>query len=152
MPKTSPWTQHISKWTSCPPWLPTHKSCHLSLWQILPCSCSGQKLGSDSWHLPTPRIQSLSKPCYFHLQNGSRFWPLLTSFPAATLVQTPSSLTWITSMVSKLVSLLLPSTPTVYSQQQPEVVIYQNGGLIMLLLCSKLSRCFHFSKGKNPKP
>lgn len=30
--------------------------------------------------LPTSHIQSLSKPCYFHLQNGSRFWPLLTSF------------------------------------------------------------------------
>lgn len=24
-------------------------------------------------HLPTSHIQSLSKPCYFHLQNGSRF-------------------------------------------------------------------------------
>ena len=49
-------------------------------------------------------------------------------------------------MVSRLVSLLFPSTPTV----SPEVVIYPHEGQIMLLLCSKLPRCFHLSKGRSP--
>lgn len=66
--------------------------------------------------------------------------------PAARLVQAPSPLMWITWMVSRLVSPLLPSTPTV----SPEVVIYPHEGQIMSLLCSKLPRCFHLSKGRSP--
>lgn len=49
-------------------------------------------------------------------------------------------------MVSRLVSLLLPSTPTV----SPEVVIYPHEGQIMSHLCLKLPRCFHLSKRRSP--
>lgn len=45
-----------------------------------------------------------------------------------------------------------PLPSTVYPQQQHDVVIYQNIDLIMSLLCSKLSRCFYFSKRKSPNP
>ena len=49
-------------------------------------------------------------------------------------------------MVSRLVSLLLPSTPTV----SPEVVIYPHEGQIMSHLCLKLPRCFHLSMRRSP--
>lgn len=98
-------------------------------------------------HCPTPHIQPLSKSLVsftFKMDLG------FDHFSPSQLPLWPRHhhLAHGLPVISKLVSLFSLFTPTVYSQQQPEVVIYQNVGLIMSLLCSKLSRCFCFSKGK----
>lgn len=98
-----------------------------------------------------------------------RFLTFFPSHPTSSLSVNPVSLTfkWISALtISHLLHSyhhlscgLPPWSPnwspcfsplpsTVYSQWQPEVAIYQNAGLIMSLLYSKLSRCFHFSKRK----
>lgn len=98
----------------------------------------------------TLQIQSLRKPCWFNLQMD------LGLDHSSSPSQLPSGPGAIVSHVDYLsgLQIAVPASPlyplTVSAQQQPEVVAYQNAGLIMSFLYSKL-QMLPFLKGGKPK-
>ena len=71
-------------------------------------SSEASNLGASFSH---PRFESVSKSCTFYLKKISRIWLLLaTSTSPYQLVETPSSLMWVTVTPASLVS-PLPNSP-----------------------------------------